>query len=235
MKAKQQQLTLNGLMVEVTRKKIKNIHLRVYPPIGQVRMSVPLRLSDEAIRQFIISKLDWIKQQQAKMAAQEVQETLEFVSGERHFFQGKSYRLAVIYDAGPPGVILKDTEIELRVAPESDFAQRQRVLLNWYRQKLKELIPALITKWEDIIGVKVAEWGVKQMKTRWGSCNIGARRVWLNLELVKKPIHCLEYVIVHELVHLLERHHNARFKNFMSNFLPEWRSYRQEMKTTHPD
>jgi len=152
------------------------------------------------------------------------------VSGESHYYQGHRYLLNVTYRIGPPAVIIRNNKIlDIYARPNSDTAQRERILTTWYRQRLKEEIAPLITKWEAIIGVQVASWGVKQMKTKWGTCNIEARRVWLNLELIKKPAHCLELIIVHELVHLLERHHNERFVAYMNRFMPLWQFYREEL------
>ncbi len=223
-------ITVHGLVVEVVRKNIKHLHLAVYPPNGRVRVAAPLRVNDEAVRLAVISKLGWIKRQQAKFAGQERQSAREYVSGESHYFQGRRYRLNVIYQAGPPKVSIRNnTRLDLIVRPGSDTWPRERVLLAWYRQQLKALIPPLIVKWEAILGVTVAEWGVKQMKTRWGTCNIQARRIWLNLELIKKPELCLEYVVVHELVHLLERHHNDRFAALMDQAMPQWRLHREEL------
>ncbi|NWJ49137.1 MAG: M48 family metallopeptidase [Chloroflexi bacterium] len=224
------QITVNDFVVDVVRKNIKNVHLAVYPPNGRVRIAVPLRVNDEAVRLFTISKIGWIKRQQAKFNQQERQATREFVSGESHYFQGNRYLLNVIYQEGTPHVNFQSkTRLDLIVRPGSSAAQREQVLTNWYRQQLKEMIPPLIAKWETEINVKVAEWGVKQMKTKWGTCNIQARRIWLNLELIKKPAHCIEYVVVHEMTHLLERKHNERFSKYMSAFLPQWRLYREEL------
>jgi predicted metal-dependent hydrolase len=224
------QITVNGFVVDVVRKDIKNLHLAVYPPNGRVRVAAPLRVNDDAVRLFTISKLTWIKHQQAKFEGQERQSAREFVSGESHYYQGQRYLLDVVYHDGPPTVSLRNNKImELSVRPGSDVSVRERVLTTWYRQRLKEEIAPLITKWEAIIGVQVAGWGVKQMKTKWGTCNIKARRIWLNLELIKKPSHCLEYIIVHELVHLLERHHNDRFTAYMNSFMPLWPHYREEL------
>jgi predicted metal-dependent hydrolase len=131
---------------------------------------------------------------------------------------------------GPARVAIRNKRrIDLFVRPGSDTADRERVMLAWYRQQLKALIPPLIAQWEVAMGVKVAEWGVKQMKTKWGACNIEARRIWLNLELAKKPVQCLEYIVVHEMAHLLERHHNDRFTKLMDSFLPQWRLQRAEL------
>lgn len=178
----------------------------------------------------VITRLGWIKRQQAKFASQPRQTEREYVSGESHYFLGYRYLLNVEYKDAPPKVNIRNkTTIDLIVRPNSDPETRERILNAWYRRELKAIVPAIITKWEGIIGVQIAEWGIKQMKTKWGTCNIGARRIWLNLELVKKPIHCIEYVIVHELVHLLERHHNDRFMGFMDKFLPNWRFLRDEL------
>lgn len=223
-------LEISGISVEVVRKKIKNFHLAVYPPDGRVRVAAPLHLNDDAIRLAVISRLGWIRKQQQQFEMQERQSQREMVSGESHYFFGKRYRLSVIVDQGPAKIsLLNNTMMELRVRPGTNQAQRQELIYRWYRQQLRERIPALITKWEPKLGVNVNEWGIKRMKTRWGSCNIGAKRIWLNLELAKKPILCLEYVLVHEMIHLLERHHNERFKGFMDLHMPQWHLYRDEL------
>ena len=223
-------IIVNDLVVDVVRKDIKNLHLAVYPPNGRVRVAAPLLVDDEAVRLAVISKLGWIRRQQLKFAEQERQSEREYVSGESHYFQGKRYLLNVIYREGTPKVILRNnTKLDLFVRPGSDNLQREYVMLKWYRKQLKQAAPPLFAKWEVQIGVKAAEWGIKQMKTKWGSCNIEAKRIWLNLELIKKPNRCLEYIIVHELVHLLERHHNDRFMGFMDSFMPSWRLLRDEL------
>ncbi len=230
MSIEKHQITVHGLVVDVVRKDIKNLHLGVYPPAGRIRVAAPLRVNDEAVRLFTLSRLGWIQRQQAKFEGQERQSAREFVSGESHYYQGNRYLLNVQYRKGPPAVMLRNNKIlDMFVRSESDTAERERILTAWYRRKLKEEIAPLLAKWEAIIGVEVAEWGVKQMKTRWGTCNIEAQRIWLNLELVKKPIHCLEYVVVHELVHLLERHHNEQFVAYMNKFMPLWTHYREEL------
>ena len=221
---------VSGLAVQVVRKDIKNLHLGVYPPNGRVRVAAPLRVSDEAVRMAVVTRLAWIKRQRAKFAGQNRQSAREFTTGESHYFLGRRYRLNVVVQDGAAHVTIRNNRtIDLFVRKGSNTAQRERVLLAWYRQQLKELIPALIRKWEAIVGIKVAEWGVKRMKTKWGTCNIKARRIWLNLELAKKPVQCLESITVHEMVHLLERHHNDRFTTLMDGFMPEWRHHRAEM------
>jgi hypothetical protein len=216
--------------VYVVRKDIKNLHLGVYPPHGRVRVAAPLRVSDNAVRLAVIGKLGWIKRQRAKFDAQARQSERDLVSGESHFFLGQRYRLHVVQAPGPAKVILRNkSAIDLYVHPDSDTEKRERVLQRWYRQQLKELIPPLVQKWQTALGVGVKEWRIKNMKTKWGACNIKARRIWLNLELAKKPVQCLEFIIVHELVHLLERQHNDNFFALMNEYLPLWRSRRSEL------
>ena len=223
-------MKVGDLSINVVKKDIKNLHLAVYPPDGRVRIASPLKVDDETIRLFAISKLKWIKKNQAKFQAQPRQSPREYVSGESHYYQGDRYLLNVIYHSSAPKVVVRNkTYIDLYVRHGSIQEQREQVLTNWYCQQLKSEIPQLIAKWEQVIGVSTNDWGVKKMKTRWGTCNIQAKRIWLNLELIKKPQHCLEYVIVHELVHLLERNHGDRFKAYMSRFMPNWNSYKQEL------
>lgn len=224
------QIDVNGLTIDVIRKNIKNLHLAVYPPNGRVRVAVPLRVNDEAVRLAVISKLTWIKRQQTKFQKQDRESRREFVSGESHYFLGNRYLLNVIFQQGVGRVIVRNKKtIDLYVRPASDLWQRERVMQVWYRAYLREAIPPLIDKWEKRIGVGVSNWGIKHMKTRWGTCNITARRIWVNLELAKKSPRCLEYIIVHEMVHLLERLHNDNFQALMSKFMPQWRQLRDEL------
>ena len=230
MSIKPRQLTVSGVQVQVFRKGIKNLHLGVYPPHGRVRVAAPLRVSDDAVRLAVIGKLGWIKRQRARFEAQPRQSAREMVSGESHYFLGRRYRLRVVERVGGGTVELRGrSTLELRVRPETTAGQRNRILNQWYRQRLKELIPLLIEKWQAALGVAVAEWGVKKMKTRWGTCNIEARRIWLNLELAKKPVACLEYIVAHEMVHLIERHHNDRFVSILERHLPHWRAQREAL------
>jgi predicted metal-dependent hydrolase len=227
---KRQQIEVRGIQVEVVRKDIKNLHLGVYPPNGRVRVAAPLRVNDEAVRLAVISRLGWIRRQQNGFERQDRQSQREMVTGESHYVQGRRYRLDVIEQDGPASVRLSNTRtLELRMRPEASRDQREAALHRWYRQRLRQRIPQLIAQWEPEIGVTVADWGIKRMKTRWGTCNVEARRVWLNLELAKKPASCLEYILVHEMVHLLERHHNERFRELMDRLMPLWREYREEL------
>jgi predicted metal-dependent hydrolase len=220
----------SGLTVDVVRKEIKNLHLGVYPPDGRVRVAVPLAVSDEAIRLAVIGKLGWIKRQRKSFEGQARQSAREMVSGESHYFLGRRFRLRVSEHDGPSRVFLRTkTAIDLFMRSGSSLKQREQLLQRWYRAQLKTLIPPLVAKWEPVLGVQVTEWAVKKMKTKWGSCNVDARRIWFNLELAKKPPRCLEYIAVHEMVHLLERHHDERFTALMDRHLPLWRSCRDEL------
>lgn len=224
------QIKVSGLAVDIVRKDIKNLHLGVYPPLGRVRVAAPLRVSDEAVRLAVISRLAWIKKQKLKFTNQARQSLREYVSGESHYFQGRRYRLNVIYQNDKPRVVMRNkSSLDLYVREGSTREQREKILLTWVRQQLKTLIPTLIAQWQPIIGVTVAEWHVKQMKTKWGTCNIAAQRIWLNLELAKKSPQCLEYIIVHEMVHLLERLHNEHFVELMNRFMPQWQLFREEL------
>lgn len=218
-------LTVDQLTVEVTRKHIKHFHLKVHRLDGRVRVSAPWRMSEAMIRSAIVSRLDWIRRHVERIESRPQWAPPAFVSGERHWFRGRPYELAVMERPGRTGVWIGDDGIiELRVQPGSDAAQRQAVLEKRHRSHLREVVPGLIRDWETVMGVKVAEWRIKRMKTRWGTCNPSARRIWLNLELAKRSPACLEYVVVHEMTHLLERSHNARFHGLMDRFLPDWRA-----------
>lgn len=224
------ELLVSGLRVSVVRKRIKNLHLGVYPPDGRVRVAVPLTVSDEAVRIAVIGKLRWIRRQQAAFEGQARQSRREMIAGESHYYLGRRYRLAVSTTQGRSGVTVRSrTTMELRGPPDMTTEQRERVLAHWYRERLRALATPLLERWQGILGVTVEEWGIKKMKTKWGSCNANARRIWLNLELVKKPPECLEYLIVHELIHLLVRHHDERFHALMDKHLPRWQASRKTL------
>jgi len=223
-------IRVGGINVEVVRKNIKNLHVGVYPPEGRVRVAAPLLMSDEAVRLAVISKLAWIKRMKTHFQEQPRQSKREYVPRESHYFFGRRYLLNIVEHDGRAKVeIRRSRQLDLFVPAGADAAQREKVLIEWYRKELKARVPDLIDKWQAVIGVQVADWGVKRMKTKWGSCNREARRIWLNLELAKKPIHCLEYIIVHEMVHILERHHNEQFVAKMDAFMASWRLYRDEL------
>ncbi|WP_424950298.1 M48 family metallopeptidase [Deinococcus sp.] len=223
-------IAVGNLEVEVVRKAIKNLHLAVYPPDGRVRVATPLRVDDNAVRLFTIARLPWIRRQRVKFLGQERQSAREYVSGESHYVWGRRYRLRVVTGTAVAEVTLPTkARLVLTLTGDHDRGEAEAVMLAWYRAQLKERLPELVALWSERLGVPEPAWGIRRMKTKWGSCNIQGRRIWLNLELAKKPPHCLEYVVVHELTHLHERHHNGRFQALLDQHLPMWRSYRDEL------
>jgi len=221
------QINLGDIAVDVVLKDIKNLHLSVHPPTGRVRISAPMRMRIDTIRVFAISKLDWIKQQQTKLREQERETPRDYVDRESHYVWGKRYLLTVSERDEPPSIELKHSRMLLRVRPETDEAKRQALVEEWYREQLREAVPALLARWQPLLGVKVERFFVQRMKTKWGSCNHKARTIRLNTELAKKPAECLEYIVLHELVHLVEPTHNARFVAQMDQFMPKWQLHRQ--------
>lgn len=225
-------LQIANVQIDVVRKNIKNMHLAVYPPHGRIRLAVPENTDEEILRLFAISKLGWIKKHVKNFKEQARETKRDYVSGESHFFQGKRYILEVHEDKGYSKVSVNGTKkINFKVPAGATTEDKARVMKEWYRKQLKIQIPPLIQKWEKVVGVQVNDWGVKQMKTKWGACNVDAKRIWLNLELAKKPVICLEYILVHELVHLHERNHNDRFIALMNQFMPKWRLHRDELNS----
>lgn len=220
---------LDDISIEIVQKNIKNVHLSVHPPHGKVTIAAPLRMDIQTLRVFAISKLSWIRKQQEKIKNQKRETAREYINKENHYYLGKRYLLKVIDTDLRPKVILKHNTIELYVKPNTDTLQRKTILESWYRNKLKELIEEYISNWEKQIKVRVKDFGVRKMKTKWGSCNHNAQRIWLNLELAKKPRHCIEYVVVHEMVHLINRLHDERFTAYMDKLLPQWRAIKREL------
>ena len=216
--------------MEVVRKDIKNLHVGVYPPGGRVRVAAPLHLDDDALRMAVISRLGWIRRKQSEFEQQDRQSQREFVSGESHYFEGRRYRLDVIEDEGRPSVhLISNTRMALRVRRGADRDTREAVLHEWYRSQLLGRLPALLQKWEPKVGIQVDEVRIKRMKTRWGTSNSAACRIWLNLELIKKSTPCLEFILVHEMVHLIERSHNEQFRDLMGRLMPQWRASRDHL------
>jgi len=221
------QIKLGELAVDVVLKDIKNVHLSVYPPTGRVRISAPRRMSLDTIRVFAISKLDWIKRQQTRLRQQERETPRDYVDRESHYVWGKRYLLTVAERDEPPSIELKHSRMVLRVRPRTDEDRRAALVKEWYREQLKEAVPLLLARWQPLLRVRVERFFVQRMKTKWGSCNHEARTIRLNTELAKKPAECLEYIVLHELVHLLEPTHNARFVALMDRFMPMWQFHRQ--------
>lgn len=223
------QIKLGDIIIDVEQKDIKNIHLSVYPPNGKVRISAPERMDLDTIRVFAIAKLKWIKKQREVFARQERETPREYLPRESHYFLGERYLLKVVEQDNSPKIVLKKKEIRMIVRPDTTQEKKKEILDEWYRSELKRIVPPIIEKWETKIGVKPTEYGIKKMRTKWGTCNPVAKRIWLNLELAKKPLECIEYIVVHELVHLKERSHNERFITFMDEHMPKWRFFRDEL------
>ena len=222
-------MMINNIEIEVQKKKIKNLHLYVLPPLGRVRVSAPQNMNEDAIRMFVITNISWIKQQQEKFNNQPRQSEREYISGESVYLWGNRYRLEVVYSNTRNDVQIRGERLLLQVREVSTTQQRANILNAWYREHIKKEIPPLIEKWQNVIPVVINDWGVKNMKTRWGTCNVKDKRIWLNLQLAKKHPPCLEYVVVHELVHLLEKKHNKDFVTYMDKFLPDWRTTKDEL------
>lgn len=222
-------LDLGDFRAEVVRKAIKHVHLSVYPPDGRVRIAAPAGMELDAIRLFAIAKLAWIKRQQRKILAQERETPREFLDRESHSVWGKRYLLKVVEKEAAPAVELGHSSLLLQVRPGCDAARRQEILDAWYREQIRQAVPALLEKWQPLIGVRAGKVFVQRMRTRWGSCNPVSGHIRLNTDLAKKPPECLEYIVVHELAHLLEPTHNAPFAGLIEMFLPHWRQVRDEL------
>ncbi|MBV6448809.1 MAG: hypothetical protein FCKEOINB_02499 [Nitrosomonas sp.] len=222
-------MKLNELDVEITQKDIKYVHLSVYPPDGKVKVSAPVSMSQDTIRVFVISKLGWIKKQQNKLRAQEREAPREYLDRESHYVWGKRYLLKIQETDAPSKIELKHNKLVLSIRPGTSQERKQAVLEAWYRENLKQTVPELIEKWQPLMGVHVNRFYVQRMKTKWGSCSFHSGNIRLNTELAKKPLVCLEYIVVHEMTHLLEPTHNSRFTGLMDQFLPKWRFYRDEL------
>ncbi len=231
MNTNQKMIKIGGVEVLVIKKNIKNIHLNVLPPDGIVRVSTPLNVGDDVIRTFLSTKISWIKKKQNNFKKQERQTIREYVSGEDHYLFGKRYILEVIYnDKKKNCVSIKGrNKILLSIKNKSDLKTKETILNDWYREQLKLFLNENTKKWEEKIGVGVKEWKIKRMKTRWGSCNRSTKKIWLNLELVKKPVSCIEYVLVHELIHLIEKKHNDNFIFLLDKHIPNWRSEKEKI------
>lgn len=223
------ELRLGEIRVDVVLKDIKNVHLGVYPPTGRVRISAPKRMSLNMIRVFAISKLGWIKQQQRKLRSQERETPREYLDRESHYVWGTRYLLKIVQDNDAPKVELKHRKMILRVAPGTSDEAKQATLARWYREQVKLAVPSLIAKWGPIIPANVERVFVQRMKTKWGSCNPRKGSIRLNTDLAKKPRECLEYIVVHEMVHVLEPTHGPRFIALMDQVMPQWRGRRDKL------
>lgn len=223
-------VNLGDIAAEVALKAIKNIHLSVfYPPDGKVRISAPLGTNIDTVRIFAISKLGWIKKQQQKLRAQERETPREYLNRESRYVSGKRYLLQILETDSSPKVELTHTEIRLQVRPDSSDEKKQVILNQWCRNQLKKAALPIIAKWTPLLGVQLQGFNVRKMKTRWGSCTPLSNAILLNLELATKPIECLEYIIFHEMLHLIEPTHNNRFVTLMNQAMPKWQFYRDKL------
>lgn len=218
-------IDIGDMEIEVVKKDIKHIHLAVYPPDGRVRLSAPLQTHEEKLRLYTISKLKWIKKQQKKFREQKREIPRKFINGESHYFLGHRYLLKVREHEGRTSKVARvnRTYIQLNIPTGLPYEKRKKVMEEWYRKELKAVAAPMIKSWSEKIGVDVNSWGVRKMKTKWGSCNTAEHRIWLNLELAKKPKKCIEYIVVHELIHLLERKHSDRFVRLLDRYMTNWR------------
>lgn len=223
------QIEVGGILVDIIFKEIKNVHLSVHPPTGRVRISAPKRMKLDTLRVFAVSKIDWIKRHQKKQLGQERETPREYLDRESHYVWGRRYLLKINEAHQAPFVELKHNQIILTVRPGSGLEKKEAIVSAWYREEVRKAAMPLIAKWESILGVKINKFYIQRMKTKWGSCAPRTRSVRLNSDLAKKPRECLEFIVVHELVHLLEPTHNARFYALMDKFMPNWQSLRDEL------
>lgn len=224
-------ITVRGLEISIERKDIKNLHIGVYPPNGNIRVATPLKLNDEAIRLAIISRLSWIKRQQQNFLNQPRQTKREMVTGESHYLFGKRYLLDVKYTTTKHEILKKHSKLELYVSKNTTTENRYKVLEKYYRNNLKIEIEKLVKKWQEVIGVDIEFWKIKKMKTKWGSCNIDNKRLLFNLKLAKVPLECVEYIVLHEILHLEERHHNYNFQTLLDKYMGDWKSRKESLKS----
>lgn len=223
-------MVVAGIEIELVQKDIKNLHLAVYPPDGRVRLAAPLDVNEKTLEMYVSSKIPWIRRQQRRFAQIDRQKPRQYIDRESHYYLGKRYLLR-IYDTNPshryPKVLCKTKSyIDLYVPEEYTTDQKARLMQDWYRAQLKTILSELVPKWESILGVKVGQLRVQNMRTKWGSCNTERKTVQFNLELAKKPYECIEYVVAHELTHLIVRTHGDEFKMYLDRYIPNWRSLR---------
>jgi predicted metal-dependent hydrolase len=222
-------LKLGLIVADLVRKDIKNVHLSVYPPSGRVRISAPTHMNVDTVRAFAVSKLGWIKMQQRQILSQEREAPREYLERESHYVWGKRYLLQLVERDGPPRIELRARRLVLELRPDTAFELREKILDAWYRAQLREAAVPLIAKWEPRLAVRVDRLFIQRMKTKWGSCNRVARAIRLNTELAKKPRECLEYIVIHEMVHLLEPNHGKGFIERMERAMPLWRQNRKQL------
>jgi len=223
------QIMIHNVSVELEKKRIKNMYLRILPPDGRVHISAPMKMSEDEIIHFVEGKLEWIRYHQDKISRRPTHQQLQYMDGDSIFIWGRNYRLHLKEAISRGKIEVIGDEVILYCKKDSTSEQREKQMNQWYKKSLEAEIPFLIARYEQIIKVQSNSYNIRDMKTRWGTCNTRTKNICLNLQLAKKAPHCLEYVVVHELVHLLERSHNAVFKSYMDHFLPEWRKIKKEL------
>jgi len=230
MSTSQSLLRVGGIEAVVLYKPVKNLHLNVLPPLGKVRVTAPQNMNDDAIRTFLATRISWIKKMQAKFKGQERQSPREYVSGETYYFFGKKYKLEVLETETTSNVEIKGkTKILLIIRPKANVLKREEIMQSWYRNELRKFLEKAINKWEKKIGVKACSYGIRRMKTRWGTCNHKKKNILFNLELAKKPERCIEYVVLHELLHLIEEKHSDKFIALLNKYMPKWKNEKEEL------
>ena len=223
------QIEFDNLQIEVERKNIKNIYISIYQKTGRIRISSPRHLNEQQIKSFVTSKIDWIKKQKEKINLVVNTDNTK-ISSEFCYYQGRKYSVKFIKNSNSNKVVLKDSNIEFHINQNLSEEQKILIIYEWQRYQLKKQVPSLISKWENIIGIKIYDWGIRKMKSKWGTCHRLKGKIWLSLELAKVPSECLEYVILHELVHFIEKSHNAKFKSLMTYYMPNWKNIKNLMK-----
>jgi predicted metal-dependent hydrolase len=225
-----QTLSVGGMSVDLVRKSIKNLHLAVYPPDGRVRVAAPWHVSDDAIRLAVATRVAWINRQRRRFLAQDRQSKREYISGETHYFLGRGYRLQLTPDGSSFKIKLAgSSRIELRTPVGTDRDAREQAILRWHRRELRKRAELEAKAWAARLKFDMPEIGIKRMRTKWGTSNPSVRRIWLNLELAQKPVHCISYIILHELVHFRHRKHGEEFVAVLDLMMPNWRSIRAEL------
>lgn len=224
----EEKIIIDDLVIDIERKAIKNMYIRIYPPDGRVKMTVPKHTKIDTVKLFANSRINWINKQRAIMVSRPIKVELQYVTGEYHYLWGMKYRLELV-EGTTNGVAIKADRLILETRKGASKEQREHIMTEWYRELLKAAIPSALEKCSRIVGKSPKEWHVKNMRTRWGTCNPSKKRIWLNLQLVKKSPECLDYVITHELVHLYVRKHDDKFKAYMDRFYPDWRKVKKSL------
>jgi predicted metal-dependent hydrolase len=219
-------LRVGDLEVEVVRKDIKNVHLSVLPPEGRVRIASPKHVKRDTLRVYVVSRLQWIRNQQGKLREQDRETPRDYIERESHYLWGKRYLLKLVEKNEMPKIERTHRQLILQTRPGASRRKREELLAAWYRSELRDAVRPLIDRWEPMLGVEIERFFIQRMKTKWGGCSPDRKTIRLNTELAKKPAECLEYLVVHEMVHLIEPTHNARFVGLMDRFMPNWRSRR---------